>query len=414
MTVKSGSAYARGTLMSSVRATSNTGAVMQDTVSYSTPIAETSSWSRDSVNTPGFRRKVRPSPLPMNYFKYARLVYKRSSGTHLVFKSIVDGNVYNYVNTYAGIEGDICSDPSLLDPSEKASLDRRATNKILLKVKDQKINLAQAFHEREQTVRMITTNVVRISKALSALRKGDFVKAANALGLKLKGLRSTSFGRRFRKDQSQALAQGWLELQYGWKPLLNDIYGGAEAIATARYGSPKETSKTRTTASHSTMRKWSDSMANYVELKETTCQISYVCQYSNANEPVTRSLAQLGITNPILIAWELMPWSFVIDWFVPIGGWISTFDATQGLQFKRGCKTVFEKATTLQTTTYNGALIGTARHKGCVISSAEQIAVERTVLSTFPSVVFPPFKDPTSLLHLANAMALLRTNLPRK
>jgi hypothetical protein len=30
----------------------------------------------------------------------------------------------------------------------------------------------------------------------------------------------------------------------------------------------------------------------------------------------------MGLANPASIAWEFMPWSFAVDWAIPIGSWI--------------------------------------------------------------------------------------------
>lgn len=47
-------------------------------------------------------------------------------------------------------------------------------------------------------------------------------------------------------------------------------------------------------------------------------------------DPVSRALAQLGITRPLSAAWELTPWSFVIDRFVKVGQYL---DAIQPAGF---------------------------------------------------------------------------------
>jgi len=37
---------------------------------------------------------------------------------------------------------------------------------------------------------------------------------------------------------------------------------------------------------------------------------------------------RISLGNPMELAWELIPFSFVVDWFLPIGNWISALDAT--------------------------------------------------------------------------------------
>lgn len=37
--------------------------------------------------------------------------------------------------------------------------------------------------------------------------------------------------------------------------------------------------------------------------------------------------ARFGLVNPLEVAWELLPFSFVADWFLPIGGYLNAMDA---------------------------------------------------------------------------------------
>jgi hypothetical protein len=41
--------------------------------------------------------------------------------------------------------------------------------------------------------------------------------------------------------------------------------------------------------------------------------------------------SQLGFVNPAAIAWELVPFSFVVDWFVNVGEFLNNFTDLWGL-----------------------------------------------------------------------------------
>jgi hypothetical protein len=43
-----------------------------------------------------------------------------------------------------------------------------------------------------------------------------------------------------------------------------------------------------------------------------------------------RNVSALGLTNPALVGWELVPFSFVVDWFTPIGSWLESLTAFEG------------------------------------------------------------------------------------
>lgn len=40
---------------------------------------------------------------------------------------------------------------------------------------------------------------------------------------------------------------------------------------------------------------------------------------------------QYGIANPALVLWEMVPFSFAVDWFLDIGGYLESLGALNGL-----------------------------------------------------------------------------------
>jgi hypothetical protein len=57
--------------------------------------------------------------------------------------------------------------------------------------------------------------------------------------------------------------------------------------------------------------------------------------YKIAN-PTLFTLSQYGLTNPLAVAWELVPLSFVVDWFVSVGSFIRSIQRPMGLNFDWG------------------------------------------------------------------------------
>lgn len=299
----------------------------------------------------------------------------------------------------------------LLSQPEIDAADAIARNKLLLKVKDQKVNLAQAMAERHQVVDMVARTATRIADCMVDLKRGNLALAADALGLQVSKRANARFRKSFKKDQPQAIARGWLELQYGWRPLLNDIYGAAEVLANSRYKMPTQG---RVVATHVLDRSWTqtDKILNRNLVPATSRYhvkhiTKYVVYFSIAND-VRYALAQLGIANPALIAWELTPWSFVVDWFIPIGNWISTFDATHGLSFEKGTKSTLVVTTARQSCdVVNFGTPFTFYARVDARSSTEWVDHKRDPIFSFPGNSFPAFKNPFSFEHAANAIALL-------
>jgi hypothetical protein len=113
------------------------------------------------------------------------------------------------------------------------------------------------------------------------------------------------------------IAKRWLELQYGWLPLLKDIYGGAEFLAhhlnvplQRRYRVSRIVNGRAETAAPVNAK-----------FKRAWCQ-DLVQIIAIVSEKDVTQLA--GLQDPASVAWELLPWSFVADWFIPIGSWLSS------------------------------------------------------------------------------------------
>lgn len=49
-------------------------------------------------------------------------------------------------------------------------------------------------------------------------------------------------------------------------------------------------------------------------------------------DPSVRTLNALGLANPLLTAWELTPFSFVVDWFMPISDILAYLSSNLGLK----------------------------------------------------------------------------------
>lgn len=285
-----------------------------------------------------------------------------------------------------------------------------ARNKLLNAILDQDVNLANAIGERTQTIDLFVKTARRLAHAVMALRKGRWVQAARHLGYTPSPKEAKKLGVFSKGNQhgGKPLANAWLELQYGWKPLLQDVYGAATAIAKlSAEGNLFETArvtvkqKSQSSGEFSFVSRGGGSIkvpGSYTEQRDQVRK--YYVRYSVSNG-MNSSLAALGLTNPAALAWELTPLSFVVDWFVPIGSWLSTFGATAGKTFVRGW-TSNQDRTIYKVSAAGGQL------------SYVRITYNRGVLSGFPSGVLPSFKNPLSGVHIANACALLSSAFGRR
>lgn len=187
--------------------------------------------------------------------------------------------------------------------------DLRLQNKLLDRVKGHSFNLGVAAGEGHQTVRLVESNLRKLGRAALALRKGDFATAARQLGARPKGTRL----------KPSDISGRWLELQYGWMPLLGDVYESAKAFEAISNG-PRHT--TVSASRRKVVTRTVTTVALLLQKVEETYQRTI--KYEMYEElSFTR---QLGLQDPLSVAWELTPWSFVVDWFIPIGSYLENLN----------------------------------------------------------------------------------------
>lgn len=288
-------------------------------------------------------------------------------------------------------------------PEMIPGLRSRAEVQALLNLKDQSVNLAQFFAERKMTERLLLNTMKDITDAVHSVVRKDARGVERALGLTRRSNRAT---KRWKKLDP---TNRWLEYQYGWVPLLSDVHGAAEALAKAPRYEMRQTVKAR--AFERSVREIaavggggfvpvSFSVDEYVECKVSLTYIPNSAWFSQV-------MAQAGFGNPLYLQWELLPFSFVADWFLPIGNWLNSLDATNGYEFLGGSRTEYRIATARPmdaSPASNNRTVGT---KGKV----RHMRFDRIVYSSSPIPTLPRMRSPWAVNganRFANAMSLLR------
>lgn len=231
--------------------------------------------------------------------------------------------------------------PGKFSPAIPNALVLQAQSKLASKIKGHSFNLAVNAAQSRQLVDMVVSNLGKFGRSILALKHGDFATAARALGAQP----------RISRLRPSDISGRWLELQYGWLPTLSDIYEAAKAYE-------KITAKERQT----TFR------ASAKQLVEVECAgspaistcVMHVTQCVSIVAELTELLSTartLGLVDPLSLAWELLPYSFVVDWFVPIGTYLETLNVLPHLtgRFSTTMSNVYDGYVPLR---YTGTLPG--------------------------------------------------------
>lgn len=185
------------------------------------------------------------------------------------------------------------------------------------KLKGQRVNLAVAFAELGQTIDMFTSAATQAVKLYRELRHG--LKSA-----------AKKFRRWNQRDQLQeAAANVWLTYTYGVKPLISDLNGLLYEAETARPYVVKVRAQRSAEKFFSTRAYLAMTDSYYYRLASCTTSVR-VKAIGVINNPAANLFTRLGLTNPAELAWEIIPYSFVFDWFVNVGDVLSSLDALVG------------------------------------------------------------------------------------
>lgn len=270
------------------------------------------------------------------------------------------------------------------------------------KLKSTDVNLGVAFAERKQTTRLLTDTALRLAKSIKNLKRGNVRKAMDDLGISSKR----------REPRGSNVPKKWLEMQYAWKPWLADVYGSCDALNKAPPDHWRVTAKAtrRHTAEYTAGITPNATCSNGFDACRVVSRLEQSVFARIDAEPENElliSLASLGILNPLLVVWERVPFSFLIDWAWPIGSWLESLDALVGYKCLGYSSSMLVRAEWVDTGFSKTATSGQAKIVNDYVGVKRLVYLKREVSTSTPIPVIPRFKDPRSLGHMANALALL-------
>lgn len=225
------------------------------------------------------------------------------------------GGVNLAAHTYIGRDSDVCE---------------RASNKCRGRFVDQVQVEAQHLvnlYERESTFRSLANKLNTLRRGWNAFRGGDLKGLAKSLGKKA----AREFRRKDWRKHSRNAGAAWLDFHFGWEPLMGDIYSTVLALKAP----PLLETKVRATASGTQVDRGTSLTPWGVWRTEYTFQCRWLMQaYVSVSNPNHHLANQMGLVNPLTVAWEIVPFSFLVDWFIPIGSYLGSFSDFYGLTLR--------------------------------------------------------------------------------
>jgi hypothetical protein len=266
----------------------------------------------------------------------------------------------------------------------------KSVTKALMKLRSNTAQIGAAIFEAKKTAEMIASQSLAVLRAYQAARRGNFAEVARQLGI-------TSS----RVLSGKHAANMWLQTMYGWLPLLVDIKQGCDRLAKG-YRDKGFIIDAHSTPKFRFVEPWHFGGQKSQWIFEAGVRCAIEARIKNS---FLDSIDGSGVLNPLSIAWELVPYSFVIDWFVPVGNVLESLTATAGLEFASG----------YTSTRYEGSFhaLLNDRGPGTYITDPGELEIgyfflQRQPMGGFPLPRLYAKDNPFTSDHIKTAVALMR------
>lgn len=206
------------------------------------------------------------------------------------------------------------------------------------------------------------------------------------------------------RDRRHIVAAAFLEMQYGWRPLVQDLKGGAESLAESTRPKRKRyfaQAKASFPSGYCDLRTGTGYIAGSInpEISASKRIIAYI---EEQNVPTMVSLL-----DPLTVLHELTPWSFVADWVIPIGDYLSA----RGFASRTSGVFVTTLRQYIESKVFKYAGFGTTYTFPGTSFRAYQFTRNVSTSLSVPSPEVKGFGQVLSWQRAANAVALLAQNL---
>lgn len=304
-------------------------------------ITDIGTFRKEGVYNPDWKKRLRKGEYVGSEYSVDRVSYERGLQEFAFTKWASWYNDYGQIQYglekfwRSGENPVTLLDPPTIPAGILDSLDRSALMSLSQKTKDayQKISGMVLLGELRETLHMIRSPSI-------ALRKG--------LSLYFDALKKRASKARSHRDLRRAVNGTYLEFTFGWQPLISDIKAGAEAFAEVlnrrEHDGLRPIRSKRFNWSQEAMISHDPEYAipyffppaSYLlldrkVLQKSEANVSYWSmqdfRLAQWNKPTALDSFGISLKEFVPSIWELIPWSFVVDYFTNIGD-ILNFEST--------------------------------------------------------------------------------------
>lgn len=237
-------------------------------------------------------------------FKVGEVSAVKQNNTYENLYAVASGKAPNHIGLTA-------IDPLIMSASVSTSMQNRLYSKLKDTIQNgEQGALATSVAEWESSLGMITRRAHDLRKAWLDFKNLHWSRAWRRL--------NSSKSSQRRRVHYPDITELWLEYWMGWAPLYGDIWNALDVIQRP----PPLNSHFSVTVA-GPLQPWllvsnspNEFGYNRDECKGTAFLSAYgTMKITNHNLYIAN---QLGLVNPAVVAWELVPFSFVADWVVNV------------------------------------------------------------------------------------------------
>ncbi len=316
------------------------------------------------------------APMLLTYSRYVIDIYEDSSITN-------------------GVKGEATDSVPVVDSKTRTL----AVNACYANFKESAIATAQNANnllEAAGSFGVIAKHAATLLKSYKQVKSGNISGALRTLGATLPQKKIKKIIKR-----SQQASDIWLELHFGWVPLVQDIGTSIAAIQRIDLGKKRIRSSNSGNFSlpfRSTTGNSNTGSTTYGNQGEGTLTVKMggVIEVSNPNALLAN---QLGFVNPLSVAWEAVPFSFVVDWFSNVGQVLSSCSDFVGVNLTKAYTTTFTSAsrTTMGEFHSNGQTTSTFVYRWSSVTCNRILGIEGPSLAVKPFKGFSPIRGATAI-----------------
>lgn len=213
-------------------------------------------------------------------------------------------------------------------PFSSSAADLAGLNDLIDNLVDHDFNLSVSIAEGKETLEFIGNILGKIYKSLRYARRGDLSRALRTLGV------YRSPGRILR-----GLPGYWLAYRYAVTPLISDVNGAMDYLESlTRPPKLHVRGRGKVNLVPGSNQPYMGQIAYWPKAKYYTAT-RYGADF------LPDDYTKIDWSNPYALAWELIPFSFIIDWIIPIGDFLRARWFFNYVSMERGYRTRYTKFT---------------------------------------------------------------------